>query len=104
MAVDILSKNDLFVNLSFEQAPNGFASNLWKYRSPVRNEAGSQASWEVDGMEHIVTHSDNVKTKKIKFELWDKNLSKIIVSCFFFLANANLFASHMIYILFPFFL
>lgn len=73
VAVDVLSKNDLFVNLSFEQAPNGFASNLWKYKTPVRNEAGSQASWEVDGMEHIVTHSDNIRTKKIKFELWDKN-------------------------------
>ena len=73
VAVDTFSNNDLFVTMSFEQAPDGYASNLWTYRSPVRNEAGSHASWEVDGMEHIVTHSENVRRKKIKFELWDKN-------------------------------
>ena len=65
--------------MSFEQAPDGYASNLWKYKSPVRNEAGSQAFWEVDGMEHIVTHSENVRRKKMKFELWDKNRSKYIL-------------------------
>ena len=76
VAVDTFSKNDLFVKMTFEQAPDGYASNLWKYRSPVLNEAGSQGTWEVDGMEHIVTHSENVRWKKIKFELWDKNQSE----------------------------
>ena len=42
----------------------------------MRKEAGDQDAWEVEGMEHIVTHADNIRTKKIKVELWDKNRSK----------------------------
>lgn len=61
--VDILSKNDLFVTLFFEQAPDGYHTNPFVYKSVVKNEAGESAHWEVEGMEHIQTHSDNVKRK-----------------------------------------
>lgn len=72
-SVDVLSKNDLYVTLFYEQAPDGYHTNPFMYKSTVKNEAGDSAHWEVGGMEHIQTHSDNVKRKMVKLEVWDKN-------------------------------
>lgn len=69
---DKTSTNNLYCIISFEQASDGEPSKLFILNTPVIKDGATNARWELSGMPHFETSSDNLIRKPLSITLYDK--------------------------------